>query len=86
MLPGRNALYVLHCGQGSFCAVVTVPPCPEIDVDGSRVGVSPMAFVHLKHGDASRTITVKMAGHKTVEKQVVPDGKIIPIGFTHEPN
>lgn len=73
-------------GQGSRCAVVTVPPGAEIDVDGTRAGVSPMAFVLLKHGDTPRTITVKMSGYKTVEKQVVPDGKTIPIGLTLEPN
>ena len=45
-----------------------------------------MAFVLLKHGDTPRTITVKMTGYKTVEKQVVPDGTTIPIGLTLEPN
>ncbi|HWG21431.1 MAG TPA: PEGA domain-containing protein [Terracidiphilus sp.] len=73
---------LVEAGKASKCAVVTDPPGAEIDVDGNKAGVSPMAFVLLKHGDTPRTITVKMSGYKTVEMRVVPDGKTIPIGLT----
>jgi hypothetical protein len=71
-------------GQASKCAVVTVPPGAEVDVDGNKAGVSPLVFVLLKQGDAPRTVTIKMSGFKTIEKKVVPDGKTIPIGLTLE--
>jgi hypothetical protein len=61
---------------------VTVTPGAEIDIDGNRVGISPVAFVLLKHGDTPRTITVKMAGFKTAERKFIPDGKEIPIALT----
>lgn len=71
-------------GQASRCAVITDPPGAEVYIDGNKGGVSPLAFVLLKQGDTPRTITIKMAGYKTVEKQFVPDGKIIPISITLE--
>jgi hypothetical protein len=61
---------------------VTVPAGAEVEIDGNRMGVSPLAFVLLEHGDTPRTITIKMNGYKTIEKKVVPDGKTIPIGLT----
>src|ERR1017187_4135336 len=69
-------------GQASMCAVTTVPPGAEVDVYGNKAGVTPILFVLYKHGDAPRTITIKMKGYKTIEKNVAPDGKTIPIGLT----
>jgi hypothetical protein len=71
-------------GQASKCAIVTTPPGAEIEIDGNRMGVSPIAFYLLRHGDTPRAITIKMSGYKTIEKKVVPDGKVIPIGVTLE--
>jgi hypothetical protein len=61
--------------------VITGPPGAEIDIDGNKAGVSPLVVMLLKHGDSPRLITIKMSGYKTVEKKVVPDGKIIPLGL-----
>jgi hypothetical protein len=63
---------------------VTVPPGAEVSVDGNRAGVSPFVIVLLKQGETPRTVTVKMGGYKTVEKRLIPDGKIIPIALTLE--
>lgn len=68
--------------QASKCAVVTNPSGADVYVDGNRAGVSPLAFTLLRKGDTPRKITVSMRGYKTVEKEVVPDGKIIPMGLT----
>jgi len=38
----------------------------------------------LRHGDTPRTVTIKMGGYKTIEKKVIPDGKVIPIGVMLE--
>jgi hypothetical protein len=74
----------VQAGQASRCAVITNPPGAEIDIDGNKAGLSPMFFVLLKHGDTPRIITIKMDGYKTVEKEVVPDGRTIPLGLTLE--
>jgi len=71
-------------GQASRCAVVTTPPGAEVFIDGNKGGISPLAFVLLKQGDTPRTITIKMAGYKTVEKTFVPDGRTIPIAVSLE--
>lgn len=73
-------------GQASKCAVVTTPVGAKIWIDGIEAGVSPVAFVLIRHGDTPRTIKITLDGYKTVEKRVIPDGKIIPIGLTLEPN
>jgi hypothetical protein len=75
---------LIQKGHASICAVVTVPPGAEIEVDGKRPGISPVAFVLLKQGDTPRKVTIKMTGYTTVEKSVVPDGRAIPIGLALE--
>jgi hypothetical protein len=74
----------VQAGQASKCAVITNPPGAEIYVDGNKAGLSPMVFVLLKKGDTPRIVTIKMGGYKTVEKRVIPDGNIIPLGLTLE--
>lgn len=71
-------------GQASKCAVVTNPSGAEVDIDGNQAGITPFALILLKHGETPRTITVKMSGYKTVEKKVIPDGKVISIALTLE--
>ncbi len=71
-------------GQASRCAIVTTPPGAEVEIDGNKAGVTPFALVLLRQGDTPRTLTIKMAGYKTVEKKVIPDGKTIPIAVTLE--
>lgn len=71
-------------GKASRCAVITTPPGAEIFVDGNKAGVSPLVFVLLRNGDAPRTLTIKLDGYRTVEKTMIPDGKIIPLGLTLE--
>jgi hypothetical protein len=83
-LSQREQAELVQKGQASPCAVVTVPPGAEIDVDGNKAGVSPLVFLLLRRADTPRTVTIKMSGYKTVEKTVVPDGRTIPIGLTLE--
>ena len=71
-------------GKASKCAIITTPPGAEIDIDGNKAGVSPLVFVLLKKGDTPRTITIKLAGYRTVVQSVVPDVKTIPIGLALE--
>ncbi len=82
MLTPQEMADLVSKGEASRCAVVTMPPGAEVEIDGNRAGVSPLAFVLLKHGDTPRVITIKMNGYKTVEKKVIPDGKTIPVGIT----
>ncbi len=71
-------------GLASWCGVYTTPSGAEVYVDGKTVGVAPIAFVLLKHGDTPRIITIKMDGYKTIERQVIPEGKTIPLVLTLE--
>jgi PEGA domain len=73
-------------GKASRCAVITIPAGAKIWIDGVEAGVSPMDFVLTRHADTPRLIKITMNGYKTVERQVVPDGKTIPIGLSLEPN
>jgi hypothetical protein len=75
---------MIQKGQASICSVVTAPPGAEIEVDGKRAGVSPLAFVLTKQGDTPRQVTIRMSGYKPVVEAVIPDGKAIPIGLALE--
>ena len=75
---------LLATGQASRCAVLTNPAGAEIYIDGNKGGVTPLVFVLIKHGDTPRTLTIKKAGYKTVERQLVPDGRNIPISVVLE--
>jgi hypothetical protein len=75
---------LIQKGQASKFAVVTQPPGAEVYLDGNRAATTPFAGVLARHGDTPRIITVKMAGYKTVENKVLPDGKLIPISIKLE--
>jgi hypothetical protein len=70
-------------GKASQCAVITFPAGAEVDIDGNKMGVTPVAFI-LIQWDISRVVTVKMDAYTTVEKQIVPDGKVVPISLQLE--
>jgi hypothetical protein len=74
---------LIRNGQASIAAVITSPAGAQVYVDGQKGGVTPFGFVLLKR-DAPRTVTIKLAGYKTVEKTFVPDGTPIPIAITLE--
>ena len=70
-------------GKASRCAVITVPAGAEVDIDGNKMGVTPVAFT-LVQRDVPRIVTIKMDGYKTVEEQIVPDGKVVPMSVQLE--
>jgi PEGA domain len=74
---------LIQDGQASKTGIVTNPAGAEVYLDGNKVGVTPVSFVLLKR-ESPRILTIKLAGYKTVEKQLIPDGKTIPIGLTLE--
>lgn len=74
---------LIHDGKASKTAVVTSPAGADVHLDGNKAGVTPLVFVLLKR-DSRRILTIKLAGYKTVEKSLVPDGKTIPISITLE--
>ena len=72
---------LIQNGQASKTAVITSPAGAEVYIDGNKGGVTPLVFVLIKR-DAPRTITIKLAGYKTVEQTYVPDGKPILSWFS----
>lgn len=83
ILTPQEKAQLIQTGQGSRCAIITNPAGAEVYIDGNKGSVTPMTFILAKR-DNPRTITIKLAGYKTVEKTVVPDGKDIPISITME--
>jgi hypothetical protein len=79
----QEMVQLVQKGQASKTAVITTPAGAEVYLDGNKLGVTPVAFVLLKR-DNPRVLTIKLAGYKTVEKTLAPDGKNIPIGITLE--
>lgn len=79
----QEQVQAIENGQASITTVVTSPSGAEVYIDGNNGGVTPLRFV-LNRRDASRTITIKLADYKTVEKAVVPDGKPISIAIILE--
>lgn len=72
-------------GKASVVAVITNPPGADIFVDQNKAGKSPIVFNLLQLPDQpERTLKIVMAGYKTVEKKITPDGKRIPIGIDLE--
>jgi len=76
---------LIQKGQASKFAVITEPPGADVEIDGNSAGITPLSLVLLRHGDTPRIITIRKNGYAPVEKRALPDGNIIPIGLTLEP-
>jgi PEGA domain len=83
VLTKEEIAQAIKDGRASRCAIITNPPAAEVFIDGNKAGITPLV-INLMKRDAPRTVTVKLAGYKTFEKQFVPDGKPIPLGLTLE--
>jgi len=79
----QELIQLIQQGQASKTGIVTSPAGAKVYLDGNKVGVTPLSFVLLKR-ESPRILTIKLAGYKTVERQLIPDGKTIPIGLTLE--
>ena len=71
-------------GKASRCTVVTVPAGAELEVGGVKLGVTPVSLMFFQKGAGKRTLTLRLAGYKTVTKEVVPDGKDLRLEVTLE--
>jgi hypothetical protein len=60
--------------EASYCSAQTTPAGAQITIDGEVVGVTPFAFVLIRHSDIPRTIIFSMPGHQSVIEKKVPDG------------
>jgi hypothetical protein len=69
--------------KAAVCFAVTYPAGAEVYVDGLKAGVTALGFALIRH-DVARVVTVEMAGYKTVEKELMPDGSPCSIGLTLE--
>ena len=72
---------LIEAGQASKTAIITRPEGAEVYIDGNKAGVTPLVFVLIKR-DNPRILTIKLAGHKTVELTLKPDGKYIPLAIS----
>jgi len=83
VITQEEKIQAVKDGKASRCAVLTDPPGAEVYVDGNKGGVSPMVFF-LFRKDTPRTVTLKLAGYKTVDLPFIPNGKDIPISVRME--
>jgi len=68
----------------SNCLIVSKPDGAEIDIDGKKVGQTPLFFKLGSRDGVSRIVTIKKEGYVTVERRYVPDGQDIRITETLE--
>lgn len=80
--PGELA-EAIKAGNASKCIINIFPAGADIFVDGVQVGRPLEPFTIIKK-DKPRKIIVKLDGYKPVEKQVMPDGNLIVLGFILE--
>ena len=71
---------LVRLGKASRCVIATEHAGAEIYIDGLKAGITPLVLVLIKKGETPRTVEVRMAGYRTIEKHVVPDGLLITIG------
>jgi hypothetical protein len=83
VLTKEEVAQAIKDGRASRCAIITNPPAAEVFIDGNKAGITPLV-INLMKRDVPRTVTVKLGGYKTFEKQFEPDGKPIPLGLTLE--
>lgn len=69
-------------GNASRCLVITSPSGATLFVDGKLAGKTPLAFYLFRHQDTPRTLTLKLAGYNTIEKQETPNGHDIVINLS----
>jgi len=77
----QELLDMVESGEASKCAIVTNPPGATVLIDGNDAGITPLAFILIKHSDTPRTITISLKGYKTIEQKIFPDGKTLPLQF-----
>jgi hypothetical protein len=83
-------------GQASHCAVATNPAGAEVYVDGvgldhgGKPMLTPTEMILKRQSELcgvkcpTRVVVIKMAGYKTVEKTIVPDGKDVSLAIILE--
>jgi PEGA domain len=82
-LSPEQSLKLVKQGKASFLAIMTTPVGAEIDVDGRKLGASPISFYLLKK-DEPRSVSIQLAGYKSVTRKLTPDGKPISLAITLE--
>ena len=71
----------LSTENASNCLIVTTPDGAEIDVDGVKIGQSPLFFSLLSRGSSARVVTVIKPGYVAITKSYRPDGKDLRINL-----
>lgn len=90
--PGQSAsmtavekIALIESGQASLCLVTTNPAGATVDVDGRKIGETPIKFVLLKKASGPRSIDIYKSGYEVIHQDVSPTGNTIRLTETLNP-
>lgn len=85
LLTAAQKIALIDAGKASLCLVTTQPAGATVDVDGHRIGVSPIKFVLLKQDSGARTIEIYKDGYEVISRLLTPTGTTIHMKATLKP-
>lgn len=84
-LTAAQKIALIDSGKASLCLVTTQPAGATVDVDGRRIGITPLKFVLLKRGSMPRSIDIYKDGYDVISRKLSPTGAMIRLNETLRP-
>jgi PEGA domain-containing protein len=78
-MTAAEKIGLIEAGRASLCLVVTNPAGAIVDVDGRKVGQTPIKFVLLKQDSGPRNIDIYKDGYNVIHREFSPSGTTIRI-------
>jgi hypothetical protein len=78
-LKAADKMELIASGRASLCLISTVPAGATIDVDGKKVGVTPMSLVLLKGDHGARSVDIYREGYSIIHHDLEPTGQTIAL-------
>jgi hypothetical protein len=78
-LKAADKMELIASGRASLCLISTVPAGATIDVDGKKVGVTPMSLVLLKGDHGPRSVDIYRESNSIIHHDLEPTGQTIAL-------
>jgi hypothetical protein len=85
VLTAAQKIALIEAGRASLVLITTHPAGATVDVDGHRIGVSPIRFVLLKRDSGARTIDIYKDGYEVISRLVAPTRSTFQVNETLKP-
>ena len=85
VLTAAQKLALIDAGKASLCIVSTQPSGATVDVDGYRIGVSPIKLILLKGASGPRDLEIYKDGYEVISRQLSPSGATIRVNELLKP-